>query len=103
LLATDAASCDSKGSEFGRLQSQFRLTNGLLPLQLCRFVPCRSSARTIEVTDEEQETSGEESPTFSNVAKPKTQSCAFEILSFCIAQPDHLIELPGTPPPAALC
>ncbi len=103
VLATEAASLDSPGSESARLQSQFRLTGDVLPAQFCRFVPCRSSARTVEVTDEEQETSGDDSPRFLVTTRPNSKTLASRVLSFRIVAPDHLIELPGTPPPAALC
>jgi hypothetical protein len=102
MLATDSAG-DSSGSQCARVQSQFRQTRGVLPPQLCRFVPCRSSARTIEVTDEDQETSGEDSPQSTIATPPNSKTFPSAILSFCIAQPDHLIELPGTPPPAVRC
>jgi hypothetical protein len=103
MLATESASSDSRSSQQARVQSQFRLTSGVLPPQLCRFAPCRFSARTIEVTDEERETSGEDSRQLMIAARPNSQTFTSEILSFRIVAPDHLIELPGTPPPAALC
>jgi len=103
MLATESASSDSRGSQQARVQSQFRLMSVVLPPQLCRFVPCRSSARTIEVTDEEQERSDEDSPQLTIAARADSHPFTSEILSFRIAAPDHLIELPGTPPPAAPC
>jgi hypothetical protein len=102
LLATSFVG-ESGISQSVRSQSHFRLTSGVLPPQLCRFVPSRLSARTIEATDEEQESSTEDSRGTTIAAPRKSQYFASEILSFRITQPDHLIELPGTPPPAARC
>jgi hypothetical protein len=103
ILATESASTDVGGSQLTRAQSQFRLTSGLLPAQFCRFIPCRSSARMIEVTEEEQEKSDANSPRPALGKRPNSQTFASEILSFRIVAPDRLIELPGTPPPAARC
>ena len=102
LLATSFVG-ETSTSQSVRSQSQFRLTSGVLPPQLCRFVPSRLSARTIEATDEEQESSNEDSRGPAITTPRQSQDFASEILSFRIALPDHLIELPGTPPPVARC
>ena len=102
MLATDSATADSGRNQVTKTQSQFRLTSGLLPAQFCRFVPCRSSARTIEATDEEDDRPSEESPRVAIAARPNPRKFTRETRSFCIETPDHLIELPGTPPPVAL-
>jgi hypothetical protein len=84
------------------VQSQFRLTSDILPPQLCRFVPCQSSARTIEVTGEQRETSGDDLlPAIA--IRPNSLDFTSAIHSFIVISPDHLIEPPGTPPPAIFC
>jgi hypothetical protein len=101
LLVTEAAFCDSCASLSAGLQTQFRLTSGVLPAQFCRFIPCRSSVRTIERTNEEQDSSREDSPRLTIAVRPNSQSFTTVIPFLQIITPDHLIELPGTPPPAA--
>jgi hypothetical protein len=102
LLATSVVG-ESGASQSVRSQSHFRLTRGVLPPQLCRFNPSPLSARTIELTEEEQEKSDEDSRGPTIAVRRKSQGFASETISFRIAAPDHLIELPGTPPPAAHC
>jgi hypothetical protein len=100
LLATGAA-FNSNTSQTVRSQNHFRLNSGILQPQFCRFVPARSSARTIEVTEDEQEISDRSSSQLTVTTRPNSHNFTSDILSFRIVEPDHLIELPGTPPPAA--
>jgi hypothetical protein len=102
MLATDSATADSGRNQLAKVQSQYRPTRGLLPAQFCRFVPCRSSVRTIEATDEVEDRSAEESPRAAIAARPDSRNLTRETRSFCIESPDHLIELSGTPPPVIL-
>jgi hypothetical protein len=102
ILATESASADSGRSQLTKVEAQFRLTSGVLPAQFCRFVPCRSSARTIEATDQENDRSTEDSSRLAVAARPNPHKFTRETLTFHVESPDRLIELPGTPPPVAI-
>ena len=52
--------------------------------------------------DEEEDRSPEESPRVALAARPNPHKFTRETRNFRIESPDHLIELPGTPPPVAL-
>ena len=100
LLPIDVS---TSGDDAGWKATQaIRTLCGILPAQVWRPVSCRASFRNQQVTENEEEATTQDAPRVAVVARPKLKQLRFDDLLFSIFAPDHLIELPGTPPPVAL-
>jgi hypothetical protein len=99
LLATNLATSDSNGSPFGQVESQFQIASRICPLQLCRQVSSRSPLRATGISQEEESRASEKPSRLTLANRPATENSRAESFSCRVMAVDHLIALPGTPPP----
>jgi hypothetical protein len=103
LLPTEHVAEGPNEAGCAQLRSDVRVADAATPTRLSRLVTNQLPIRAPKTADEKRKLLCENLRHAGPFDPPSDEKLSRETFLFCIVSPDQLIELPGTPPPAALC